>query len=94
MFAVAALMMNNYTMMANNMAFRGMMANNARINMLSGLNGQPMNSDQLAALNAMDTQLEIDSLNSSLQYKYAKKMLEQLKKLQEDDIQRSFNVFA
>ena len=94
MFAVAALMMNNYTMMANNMAFRGMMANNARMSMLSGLNGQNLNYNQLAALNAMDTQLELDSLNSSLQYKCAKKMLEQLKKLQEDDIQRSFSVFA
>ena len=94
MFAVAALMMNNYTMMANNLAFRGMMANNARLNMLSGLNGQHLNHNQLAALNAMDTQLEIDSLNSSLGYKCSKKMLEQLKKLQEDDIKRSFSIFA
>ena len=94
MFAVGALMMNSYTMMANNMAFRGMMANNARINMLSGLNGQNLNPGQMAALNAMDTRLEIDALTSGLQYKYAKKMLEQLKKLQKDDIQRSFSTFA
>ena len=93
MFAVGALLMNSYTMMANNMAFRGMMANNARINMLNNI-GPNMNPGQLAALNAMDTRLEMDALTCSVQYKCAKKMLEQLKKLQEEDIERSFSVFA
>ena len=50
MLAIGALAMANYTMMANNMAFRGMMANNARINMLSGLSGQYYGPQQLAAL--------------------------------------------
>lgn len=95
MFAVGAIMMNNYTMMANNMAFRGMMANNARMNMLSHLDGhQHFSYGQLAALNAMDTNLEIDAMNSSLQYKCAKAMIESLKKLQKEDIERSFNLFA
>ena len=92
MLAVGALA--NYTMMANNMAFRGMMANNARLNMLSGLNGQFYGPQQLAALSAMDTNMEIDALTSSLQYKCAKKILESLKKLQKDDIQRNFSIFA
>ena len=94
MFAVGALMLSNYTMMANNMAFRGMMANNARMNMLSNMGGVPYNNQQLAAISAMDTQLELDALTSGMQYQYAKKMIEQLKKLQKDDIERSFSVFA
>ena len=94
MFAVGALMMNSYTMMANNLAFRGMMANNARLNMLNHLDGQHFTPSQLAALNAMDTNLELDALNCSVQYKCAKAMLESLKKLQEDNIKRSFSIFA
>jgi len=94
MFAVGALMLGNYTMMANNMAFRGMMANNARLNMISNMSSIPYSPQNLAAISAMDTQLEIDSLNSSLQYKYAKKMIEQLKALQKDNIERSFSTFA
>ena len=94
MFAVGALMLSNYTMMANNMAFRGMMANNARMSMLSNMGGVPYNNQQLAAISAMDTQLELDALTSGMQYQYAKKMIEQLKKLQKDDIERSFSVFA
>ena len=94
MFAVGALMLGNYTMMANNLAFRGMMANNARMNMLSNMGGVPYNNQQLAAISAMDTQLELDALTSGMQYQYAKKMIEQLKKLQKDDIERSFSIFA
>lgn len=94
MFAVNAISMAYYTMMANNMAFRGMMANNARINMLSGLNGGHMNPHQLAALNAMDTQLELDAISSSLQYKCAQAMLESLKKRQDEEIKKSFSIFA
>ena len=94
MFAIGALGIANYTMMANNMAFRGMMANNARLGLISGLNGQNLNPQQLAALSAMDTQLELDALTSSFQYTYANKMLETLKKLQKDDIERSFSIFA
>lgn len=94
MFAIGALAMANYTMMANNMAFRGMMANNARLGLLSGLNGQNFNSQQLAALSAKDTQLELDALTCGFQYTFAKKMLENLKKLQKDDIERSFSIFA
>ena len=94
MFAVGALMMNSYTMMAHNMAFRGMMANNARLSMLNSLNGQHYSPSQLAALNAMDTNLELEAMNSSVQYKCAKAMLESLKKLQDDNIKRSFSIFA
>lgn len=94
MFAVGALMMNSYTMMANNLAFRGMMANSARMNMLNHLDAHHMNPQQLAMLNAMDTNLELDALNSSVQYKCAKAMIESLKKLQDDDIKRSFSIFA
>ena len=94
MLALSALAMANYTTMANNMAFRGMMANNARLGLISGLNGQSFSNQQLSALSAMDTQLEIDALMCGFQYKYAKKMLEQMKKLQKDNIERSFSIFA
>jgi hypothetical protein len=94
MFAVGAMMLNSYTMMANNMAFRGMMANNARLSMISNMGSIPYTPQNLAAINAMDTQLEIDSLNCGLQYKYAKKMIEQLKALQKENIERSFSTFA
>ena len=94
MFAVGALMLGNYTMMANQMAFRGMMANNARMNMISNMSSMPYNSQQLAAISAMDTNLELEALTSGLQYKYAKKMIEQLKALQKDNIERSFSTFA
>jgi hypothetical protein len=94
MFAVGALMLGNYTMMANNMAFRGMMANNARLNMISNMSAMPYSPQNLAAISAMDTQLELDALTCGLQYKYAKKMIEQLKALQKDNIERSFSTFA
>ena len=93
MFAINALSMGNYLMMANNAVFRGISANNARLGMISGM-GYGMGTQSLSALSAMDTQLELDALTSGLQYKYAKAMLEQLKKLQKDDIQRSFSTFA
>lgn len=93
MFVVNALAMMNYTMMANNAVFRGLSANNARLGMLSSLDPN-MNPQQLAQLADMDTQLELDALTCGLQYKYAKAMLENLKKLQDDDIKRSFSTFA
>ena len=93
MFAVNAISMMNYTMMANNAVFRGLSANNARLGLLSSCDPN-MNPQQLAQLSAIDTQLELDALTCGLQYKYAKAMLESLKKLQDDDIKRSFSVFA
>lgn len=94
MLAVSSLMLGHYTMMANNMAFRGMMANNARLNMISNMSGMPYSPQSLAAISAMDTQLELDALSSSFQYQYSKKMIEQLKKLQKENIERSFSTFA
>lgn len=79
--------------MLNNAVFRGISANNARMNMISGM-GYNMNPMSLASLSAMDTQLEMDALTCGLQYKYAKAMLENLKKLQKEEIQRSFSTFA
>jgi len=53
-----------------------------------------INPQSLQALNEMDTQLELDALSCSLQYKCAKAMLDSLKKMQDDDIKRSFSIFA
>ncbi len=85
--------MMNYTMMANNAVFRGLSANNARLGLLSSPISD-LNPQQLAQLSALDTQLELDAMTCSLQYKCAKAMLESLKKLQDDDIKRSFSIFA
>ena len=80
--------------MANNAAYSMMRINNSRMNMISAMGtGMDFGSGSLESLAALDTQLEIDALTSSLQYKMAKAMLEQLKKQQKEDI-KSFSTFA
>ncbi len=93
MSAINAISMANYTMMANNSAFNMMQAGNARVGMLSGLNGYNVSFGSLESLHAMDTQLELDMLSNSLQYKMSKAMLEQLKKQEQEDAKR-FSIFA
>lgn len=93
MSAIGAIAMANYTMMANNSAYNWMNAANARMSMISNMNPYNVSFGSLESLHAMDTQLELDMLTNSLQYKMAKAMLESLKKLQEDDAKR-FSVFA
>ena len=89
MLAALSLCMANS--MANNAAFRGMMASGARMSMLNNMNYDNMD---LARLSAIDTQLENDMFVSSMQYKCAMKMAEQFKELQKDNIKRSFSTFA
>ena len=89
--AINAISTAYYTSMENNSAFAMMASNNARMGLLS--NAHNVSFGSLSALSAMDTQLEIDAITNSLQYKMAKAMLEQLKKQQKEDAKR-FNVFA
>lgn len=93
MSAINAISMANYTIMANNAAFNMMQASNARMGMLSSMNGYNVSFGSLESLHAMDTQLELEMLTNSLQYKMSKAMLEQLKKMEKEDAKR-FSIFA
>ena len=86
--AISAISALQYTTMANNSAYNMMSANNARMNLLSNLDGY-----DIGTLSAMDTQYELSAITNSLQYKMAKAMLEQIKKQQKEDAKR-FSIFA
>ena len=79
MSAINAISMANYTIMANDSAFSMMQAANARVGMLSGLNGYNINFGSLEALHQADTQLQLDMLSNSLRYNMSKAILENLK---------------
>ena len=94
MSAILALSAMHYINMKNNAAYNMMNISNNRMNMLQSLGdttgGIGCSPDELCAL---DTQMEIDALTSSLQYQFAKAMLEQIKKQQKEDA-KQFSLFA
>ena len=83
---------NQYTAIANNAAYSWMQTNNARMNMISSIGINPT-AYSLESLSELDTQLELQAITSSLQYKMAKAMVEQLKKQQKENAEK-FNLFA
>ena len=94
MSAISALSAMQHICMKNNAVMNMMKINNARMNLLccpgdttGGIGCSP------EALCALDTQMEIDALTNSLQYQYAKAMLEQIKLQQKEDAKR-FSIFA
>lgn len=94
MSAISAISAMQYITMRNNAVMNMMNINNTRMSLLcnpgdttGGIGCSP------EALCAMDTQMEIDMLTNSLQYQYAKAMLEQLKLQQKEDAKR-FSLFA
>jgi len=95
MSAILALSAAHYTYMKNNALMNMMNINNARMGMLCN----PLNETaggigcSPEALCAMDTQMELDALTNSLQYMYAKAVLEQIKKQQKEDA-KQFSLFA
>jgi len=94
MSAILALSAAHYTNMKNNALMNMMNINNARMGFLctpSETTGGIACSPE--ALCAMDTQMELDALTSSLQYQFAKAMLEQIKKQQKEDAKK-FSIFA
>ncbi len=96
MSAILALSAMNYINMKNNAAYNMMKISDARMSMLCCPGGDTAGGigvGGLEALCAMDTQMEIDALTNSLQYQYAKAMLEQIKKQQKEDAKR-FSLFA
>ncbi len=92
MSLIQAMGISQYTTIANNAAYSWMSANNARMSMISSISNNP-SSYSLESLAELDTQLELQALTSSLQYKMAKAMLEQLKKQQKEDAKK-FSIFA
>ena len=89
MSVINAISIAQYTSMMNNAAYNLMGINNSRMGLISSA----ANNISFGSLAQMDTQLELQSITNSLQYKMAKAMLEQAKKQQEED-SKSFNVFA
>ena len=90
MSAILALSAMHYTNMKNNALMNMMHVNNARMNMISSGLGAFDCPDDLCAI---DTQMEMDNITNSIQYQFAKAMLEQIKKQQKEDSKR-FNMFA
>ena len=96
MSAILALSAMHYINMKNNAAMNMMKINNSRMGLLcnSGETAGGIGcSSSLDGLCAMDTQMEINAMTSSLQYQFAKAMLEQIKKQQKEDAER-FSLFA
>ena len=92
MSAILALSTAHYTNMKNNALYNMISTNNARM----GLMTSPMSNisfGSLDSLAAMDTQMELNAINYSLQYQIAKAMLEKLKMLQKEETKR-LNTFA
>ena len=85
----------HYINMQNNAALNMMRISSARMNMLCdpGDTTGGIGCNSLDAMCAMDTQMELDSLTNSIQYQFAKAMLEQIKKQQKEDAKR-FSIFA
>ena len=92
---VNALSIAHYTRMANNAAYSMMKVNDSRMNMISSMGfGMDCGYAPTEDIADVDTRLELDAMSSSLQYRIAKAMLEQLKKQQKEDIKNSFSTFA
>lgn len=92
MSLINTLSLMHYTAMANNAAYSMMKISNARMNLLNETAGSigACSPEQLCEL---DTQLELDAIATSMQYKMACAMAEQLKKQQSEDAKR-FSTFA
>ena len=66
---------------------------NSRMSMLSSPVSFMGNPNSMSALCDMDTQMELDATTSSVQYMFAKAMLEQIKKLQKEE-SKNLDIFA
>lgn len=93
MSAILALSMAHFTGMKNNAMYNMISANNARMSLMSSPMMNNISFGSLEALSAMDTQMELDAINYSVQYQMAKAMLESLRKLQKEETKK-FNMFA
>ena len=78
-----------YTNMRNYAALSWMNVNSTRLGLLEN----NINFGSLSGLAALDTQLELDGITASLEYKIANALLEQIKKQQRVEA-KQFNTFA
>ena len=94
MSAILALSAAHYLNVKNNALMNMMNINNARMGLMC-TPGDTAGSVACSpeALCAMDTQMELDAMTNSLQYMYAKAVLEQIQKQQKEDAKR-FSLFA
>jgi len=74
----------------NNSAFRMMSNNNAMMN-LTSFSGA---SNNLSAVHQAEKSLLMDNLQSQLMYKMSEAQLKALKKLEKENIKRTFSTFA
>lgn len=74
----------------NNSAFRMMSANSSMMGLLSSAG----KTTDLAALHRAENSLLLDKLSSQSSYKMSEAQLKALKKLEKDNIKRSFSTFA
>lgn len=95
MSAILALSAAHYINMKNNALMNMMNINNARMGLMCEPGGDTTGGVACSpeALCAMDTQMELDAMTNSLQYMYAKAVLEQIQKQQKEDAKR-FSLFA
>ena len=95
MSAILALSAMHYINLKNNAMMNIINLNNARMGLMCCPGGDTTGGIGCSpeALCAMDTQMEIDTLTNSLQYQYAKAVLEQIKKQQKEDA-KQFSIFA
>ena len=80
MSVLQAISTIRYTMMANNAMNSMINSNQSRLNLITGMSYNP-SFGSLESISAMDTQYEMDAITFGIQYKMAKAMLENLKKL-------------
>ena len=88
MSAIQAISAMRYTAMMNNASLRMMNAHNAQLGLISGMDGNNIAFGSLDTLHAVDTQLELETITNSLEYKMAKAMLEQAEKQRKEDSKR------
>ena len=93
MSLVNAYSIAHYINLKNNAAYSIARINSSRMNMLSSLSGNSFGATSLEALSTLDTQMELDIISNSLQYKMAQAMLEQLKQQRKEDAKK-FSIFA
>ncbi len=91
---VAAMSLYSAMNMRNNAAMSIMRNNNALNSMIShpSFMGGSVDGATLEALNAMETRMQCENIQNSLQYRMAKAQEEAAKKLLEEETKNSFSI--
>ena len=94
MSAITSIGIGYYTSLMHDSMSAIMANNNARMNLINSMDYSNPSFGSLESLAEMDKQLELNSIKQSTMYQISKTMLESLKSMQKDDIERSFSIFA